>query len=171
MNEKRETESSTSNGLEQSFSAAVRAVQSSPDSEEAWDHLEDLADSLQRPDEVAAVYRDVLGKGHPENVRNMLFERAVGFYDEWFGDNPDQMTSVLSRIIEIDSGAEWAFDRLTVVLTVAEQWDDLLSAYDKVIAVTRDEARRKQLLDDAVNAARTLAGRPDRARGRGLRVR
>jgi len=150
-------------GLDQSFSAAIRAAQSSPESEESWDHLEDLADSLQRPDEVAEAYRDVLTAKLSPEIMGMLAERAVGFHEEWFGDKPSEMNRVLSKIIEINPDADWAFERLTVVLTVAEQWDDLLLAYDHVIEMTEDEAKHKQLLDDAANAAKSLANRPDRA--------
>ncbi|MCP4680400.1 MAG: tetratricopeptide repeat protein [Deltaproteobacteria bacterium] len=155
---------SEADGLEQSFAAAMRAAETSPESTEAWDHLEDLADSLQRPEEVAELYRKVLSPKLSVDIRRQLSERSINFHEEWFGDNPQAMNSVLSRVIEIDPEATWAFERLTVVLTAAEQWDELLAAYDRALESTRDdEAHLKQLLDDAAHIAKDFANDPNRA--------
>lgn len=105
---KKKSEKDTS-ALEQSFGAALKAVESSPESEDAWDHLEEIADELQRPDEVGELYRKVLDKRMPKDLKETLSQRAVDFHEEWFGDNPEAMSSLFLRIIEIDPGAEWAF--------------------------------------------------------------
>ncbi|MBL4689226.1 MAG: hypothetical protein JKY37_31830, partial [Nannocystaceae bacterium] len=153
----------TTSALEQSFDAALKAARTSPESEDAWAHLEDLADTLQRPDEVAEAYRDILdGKLKPAH-RDALSRRAVSFHEEWFGDVPEQMHALLSRIIARDNAAEWAFGRLTVVLTVAERWDDLLGLYDTTLETTRDPGRRRRLLDDAAHVAKDFADQPGRA--------
>src|SRR5690606_28347038 len=55
------------------------------------------------------------------------------------------------------------FDRLTVTLTAAEQWDQLLSVYDRTLAVTTDKATRKRLLDDAAHVAKDFADQQERA--------
>ena len=149
--------------LTQSFVAALKAVQSSPESDDAWDHVEELADSLQRPDDVAAVYRELLEGPLSPVLRGKLSQRAVQFHDEWFGDNPDAMADLLGRIVERDAEAEWAFERLVVVLTVAERWDDLLGVYDRLLDTTRDRARRKRLLDDAAHVAKDFADQAARA--------
>ncbi len=141
----------------------MRAAEASPESTEAWDHLEDLADSLQRPEEVAELYRTVLSPKLSADSRQRLSERAINFHEEWFGDNPQAMNSVLSRVIEIDPEATWAFERLTVVLTAAEQWDELLAVYDRALESTRDETYLKQLLDDAAHVAKDFANDPNRA--------
>ncbi len=158
-------ENGATNGLEQSFAAAIRAAESSPESEDAWDHLEELADSLQRPEAVAELYLKVLIPNLPEDSHEQLVQRAIGFHEEWFGDNPQAMNAVLSRIIEIDPNATWAFERLTVVLTAAEEWDELLAMYDRTLASTEDKARLKQLLDDAANVAKDFANDLNRAVG------
>lgn len=150
-------------GLEQSFAAALRAAQGSPQSEDAWDHLEELADSLQRPDEVALAYREALEAKLTPGVRARLSRRAVQFHEEWFGDNPEAMNGLLTRIIEIDPTADWAFEQLTVVLTVGERWPDLLDLYDRALDTTTDRKRRKQLLDDAAHVAKDFADAPGKA--------
>jgi tetratricopeptide (TPR) repeat protein len=149
--------------LAQSFGAALKAVQASPESDEAWDHVEELADALQRPDDVAAVYRELLDGPLSPVLRSKLSQRAVQFHDEWFGDTPEAMAELLARIVERDAEAEWAFERLVVVLTVAERWDDLLALYDRLLDTTRDRARRKRLLDDAAHVAKDFADQSARA--------
>jgi tetratricopeptide (TPR) repeat protein len=150
-------------GISQSFGAALDAVTVAPDSEEAWDHLESIAETLQRPDEVAAAYREAIDRDLPREAWNKLARRAAQFHDEWFGDNPEAMHAVLSRILERDPEAQWAFERLCMVLTVGERWDDLLALYDRVLLRTADPQRRKQLLDDAAHAAKDFAHAPGRA--------
>ena len=150
-------------GLEQSFAAALRAAEGAPESEHAWDHVEELAAEMQRPDDVAALYREVLERQLPEEIRGRVALRAVGFHDEWFGDSPDTMTRLLTRIIELDGNADWAFERLAVMLTRAEQWTELLALYDRTLAAATDPDKRRRLLDDAAQVARDFANQPERA--------
>lgn len=153
----------TSKADDQSFAAALKAARKSPDSDDAWDHIEELADQLQRPDEVGELYRGILETDLPRDVRANVAERAVQFHEEWFGDTPEAITQLLTSIMERDSDAHWAFDRLVVTLTSAEQWDELLSVYDRRLTITRDAEARKQLLDDATGVAKDFADQPERA--------
>lgn len=150
-------------GMEQSFAAALKAVQNSPGSGAAWDHLEEFADSMQRPEEAAEAYKDALTPNLPVEFREKLFERALRFHEEWFGDNPDAMKDVLTRILAVDPTATWAFERLAVVLTAAEKWDDLWEIYDGIIQSTSDLETRKKLLDDAAQVAKDFANDLNRA--------
>ncbi|MFN3187696.1 MAG: tetratricopeptide repeat protein [Nannocystaceae bacterium] len=147
----------------QSFAAALEAARATPESMEAWDHLEDLADSLDRPDEVGAAYRDMLAANIPTDTWKALAERAARFHDEWFGDRPDEMLGVLRPIFDKDPSATWAFEKLLVVLTNAERWDDLLDQYDHALQHTREPKARARLLDDAAHTAKDFAKRPGRA--------
>lgn len=147
----------------QSFAAALEAARATPGSLEAWDHLEELADSLDRPDEVGAAYRDVLATNIPHDTWKTLAERAARFHDEWFGDSPDEMLGVLRPIFDKDPSATWAFEKLLVVLTNAERWDDLLDQYDHALQHTREPKARARLLDDAAHTAKDFAKRPGRA--------
>ena len=49
-------------GLERAFASALRAVQSVPDSGEAWDHLEELAEQMERAADTATAYREALAQ-------------------------------------------------------------------------------------------------------------
>ncbi len=154
---------STGGSPQESFSAALAAVRAAPERAEAWAAAEELADALQRPDDLAAVYREVLEGQLSRPVRNEVARRAARFHDEWFGDNPDAMATLLGRIVELDPEAQWAFERHVVVLTVAERWDELLDVYDRALAHTTDASRRKRLLDEAAHIAKDFAGAPNRA--------
>jgi len=157
---------SNSGGLEQSFSAALKAAESSPTSDDAWDHLEDLADQLQRPEEVAELYRKVIGGSELSGAdADTIAERAVQFHEEWFGDTPEVVDDLLLSIVNRDSEAQWAFERLTVRLTAGESWDKLLGAYDSLLAAVRDRDRKQQLLDDAAHIAKDFAHQGERAAG------
>lgn len=148
---------------EESFAGVLAACRAAPEKPETWAQAEELADALQRPDDLAAVYREVL-EGHLSRpVRQELARRAARFHEEWFGDDPDTMSSLLARIIELDAEAQWAFERYVVVLTVAERWDALLDVYDHALSHTSDAGRRKQLLDEAAHIAKDFAGAPGRA--------
>lgn len=139
--------------------AALKKVQGSPGSGAAWDSLEELAAELQKPDEVAELYRKLLGRSKG------IAKRALAFHEEWFGDDPDAMAGVLNRILEIEPDAEWAFKRLCVELTQAYRWDELLAVYDKALTGDMEPARRRRLLDDAANVAKDFADEPERALG------
>ncbi|MFV8756331.1 tetratricopeptide repeat protein [Nannocystaceae bacterium ST9] len=152
----------TESGVEQSFAAALRAAENAPDSDDAWDHLEELAETLQRPEAVAKLYRDLLER-LPKDGARALASRAVNFHEEWFGDEPEVTTALLNDIISHLPEETWAFDRLTVSLTANEKWDELLAVYDRTLAVTKDKDQRKQLLDDAARVAKDFANQPARA--------
>ncbi|MBW2263633.1 MAG: hypothetical protein JRG91_16850, partial [Deltaproteobacteria bacterium] len=137
--------------------AALKKVEKSPRSAAAWDELEKLAAEQQSPDEVAMLYRKVMSKG--------IAKRALAFHEEWSGDDPDAMSGVLGRILEIDPGAAWAFERLCVELTQAGRWDQLLGVYDRELGGEMEVERRKMLLDDAAHAAKDFADEPERALG------
>lgn len=143
---------------------ALRTASETPDQQDAWDRLEELAEQYQRPDEVALLYQTVLSRPLAPEVILRLGERAVRFHDEWY-DDPSPLVRVLTRVLEIHPGSDWAFDRLTLLLTVGERWDELLALYDRVLAATEDPERLGQLLDEAAHVAKDFAGQPDRAIG------
>ncbi|MEZ5191095.1 MAG: hypothetical protein R2717_09990, partial [Schumannella sp.] len=150
-------------GVEQALAAALRAAEASPESDDAWDHLESLAESVQRPDEVARAYRELLRGALSPSQRTHVAERAVRFHDEWYGDQPQAITDLLLQILERDPKARWALDRLTVALTAREDWDALLAVYDRVLVhVTGDEDRR-EILGEAARVAKEFADKPELA--------
>ena len=143
--------------------AAVAAVRAAPSDDGAWDALEALAGQLDRLDEVAALYRELIGE-QKDGHALAIGERAVRFHEEWLGGDREGLERVLWRVLEIDASSEWALQRLSVVLTVAERWDDLLALYDRALAAASG-ARREQLLEEAAQVAKDVAGKPDEAVG------
>ena len=140
----------------------ARAIAAAPERMELWDDAERVAADEQTPDDVTAIYAHVLAQELPREVLLALCERAAAFLAEWSEDG-SAVIAVLLRALAIDPLAPWAFRRLTMLLTIERRWDELLSQYDRRIAATEDPAHRVDLLGEAAQVARDLAGRADRA--------
>jgi tetratricopeptide (TPR) repeat protein len=147
--------------VEEALATAVRAARELPQVDALWDRAEELARLLSRPDDVAGLYADVLARALPQEQAVAIGERAVQFYEEWF-DDPARVVSILERVLELDPTADWAFDRLKLVLDSAERWDDLFVLYDRALESATGR-KRATLLEDAAQTAKDFADRPDRA--------
>lgn len=150
---------------EQDLTTAIEAALQSPQDETHWDRVEEVLDAVQRPTDVSELFSNVLSKPIEPELAGTIGKRAVRFYESWYGEDSDGLPATLKRVLEIDPRAEWAFERLTVALTSAEKWGELLDAYDRAIAGVDQTARRMSLLDEAAQAAKDFAGDPDRAIG------
>jgi hypothetical protein len=150
-------------GLSPELSAALRFAREAPGTLSAWDEVEALCEQSDEPEPVADLYLRVLTPALPTEVREPLARRSHAFFERWFGDDVPSMRRVLGRILEACPEAEWAFDALVRVLTVAGEWDELLDAYEAALAGSCGRERRRELLVDAVHAAKDFADRPERA--------
>ncbi|HEX2689515.1 MAG TPA: hypothetical protein VHN14_22995, partial [Kofleriaceae bacterium] len=147
------------------FKEATAAVKHSPHAVSAWEHVETLAADLDRPDDIVKLYNEALaGKVEPE-VAEMIGERAGGFCDEWFGDDPSILEKILMRVTALAPASDTALQRLSVIYTVAERWTDALGLYDHAVEATKDKARRIRLLREAAQLAKDVANQPDKAIG------
>ena len=146
----------------EALAAALQAAAQAPEQEARWEALEEVAAQFQRPDDVYALYKHVLARKLPKELVVQLGQRVVRFHDEWFED-ATPLVSVLTRVFDADSGADWAFHRLSMLLTNAERWAELLAFYDRALAGTQERAKLIQLLDEAAHVAKDFAGEPDRA--------
>jgi tetratricopeptide (TPR) repeat protein len=142
---------------------ALRAAEEAPADTARWDELEELAEKLQRPDDVGQLYRDVLAKALPKELAESIGRRAVGYHEEWFGEESPHLVDVLTRVLAVDPDADWALQRATVLLTVRERWGDLLGLYDRALAAATETWRRTSLLEEAIQLAKDFAGQADRA--------
>ena len=147
--------------VEEALATAARAARELPHVSALWDRAEELARAVSRPDDVAALYAEVLARALPREQAVAIGERAVQFYEEWF-DDPARVVSILERVLELDPTADWAFDRLKLVLDAAERWDDLFALYDRALESATGK-KRATLLEDAAQTAKDFADRPDRA--------
>jgi tetratricopeptide (TPR) repeat protein len=143
-------------------SDAWAAAIASPAEAEVWDALERVGRASGRVRDVAVLYREALARPLGHDLSIAIAERAVRFYEEWIDDR-EAMHQLLERVLAVDPTAQWAFDRVSLELTLAGQWDELLRLYDKVIEVTRDPERRLALLEEVANIAKDSAGNPERA--------
>ncbi|MBX3274186.1 MAG: tetratricopeptide repeat protein [Sandaracinaceae bacterium] len=156
---------SSDEAMDSELAAALAAARAAPQDEGSWDLLDELAEQTQRPDEVGALYREVLARDLGAELAETLGQRAAGFHEEWFSEDSPYLVQVLQRVLELTPEADWALQRLTVVMTVGERWAELLALYDRALAAARDAARREQLLEEAAQLAKDFAGQPDRAIG------
>ena len=85
---------------------AVAAARSAPHETAGWDKLEKLSGLLDRVEDVAAVYREVLSRELDVLLVNSLGERAVVFHEEWLGDESELLVSLLTRILTLAPQAD-----------------------------------------------------------------
>ncbi len=148
------------------FNEAAAAVKHSPHAVSAWEQVEAMAAELDRPDDVVALYNEALGGNLEPQTAEMIGERAGGFCDEWFGDDPKVLEQILVRVTKLAPASDSALQRLSVIYTVAERWSEALSLYDRAIGATRDnKPRRVRLLREAAQLAKDVANQPDKAIG------
>jgi tetratricopeptide (TPR) repeat protein len=147
------------------FAEATAAVKHSPHAVSAWEEAESLAAELDKPDDIVALYRETLAGTLEPEVAEMIGERAASFCDEWFGDDPKVLETILMRVLQLAPSSESALQRLTVLLTVAERWSDVFAVYDRAIDVHKDKARRVRLLREAAQLAKDVANQPEKAIG------
>ena len=145
------------------LATALEAALDQPEEADNWERAEELAEKIQRTEDVDKAYRGVLAGKLSPRFASEVGRRAVRFHETWFGDESGDLPGLLRRVLELDPEAAWAFQRLTVALTSAEKWDELLAFYDEVIASAPDDARRKELLHEAAQVAKDFAAQLDRA--------
>lgn len=146
------------------FSEAIAEVQHSPHAVSAWEEAEELAAEHDKPDDIVALYNETLAGSIEAEVAEMIGERAGKFCDEWFGDDPKILEKILSRVLQLAPSSESALQRLSVLYTVAERWDDVLELYDRAIEQSKDnKSRRVRWLREAAQLAKDVANQPEKA--------
>ncbi|MBP6836338.1 MAG: tetratricopeptide repeat protein [Kofleriaceae bacterium] len=144
---------------------ATATVKQAPHAVSAWDDLESAAAAKDKPDVVVATYRQVLTGQVTAEVAEMIGQRACAFCDEWFGDDPKVLEGLLRRVLELAPNSESALQRLSVLFTDGERWNELLGAYDRALEASRDKTRRIRLLREASQLSKDVANQPDKAIG------
>lgn len=140
---------------------AIERARSAPEDEALWDAVDEAAREADRPDEVSNLYREVVQRDLAPNTLLAVGQRAVAFHEEWYEDSSHAI-QILKRL-SVLSGGDWAFERLSLLLTTDERWDELLGEYDRKLAHTVEVERRLPLLEEAARIAKDFAGQGDRA--------
>lgn len=158
----RSARKSTAPQLPPDLVEALQACALDPANSEAWDRAEDLAREHELPEPVLNLQFELLDGDAPVEARIELGRRSADFSEEWF-DDTERVLSILRKVLEVDRGARWAFERLSLLLTVAGRWEDLLSEYDRALRACEDSAERVALLEEVARVARDFAGESHRA--------
>jgi len=95
-------------------------------------------------------------------VVEVIGQRGVEYHEEWF-DEPESVSVMLRRILEVAPMATWAFERLKLAYNAAERWDDLFELYDRVLRSVDDHDSRVEILEDAAQTAKDFANDADKA--------
>jgi tetratricopeptide (TPR) repeat protein len=148
--------------LPESLRSALSEVRAEPENGDRWAALDEAAREFDQPDEVSALYHEVLASDLGVVALLSIGERAVAFHDEWY-DDPSHNIQILKRLTSLDAGGDWAFEKLSLLLTITERWEELLAEYDRKLARTTDPQRRRPLLEEAARIAKDFAGQGDRA--------
>ena len=141
-------------GSSEKLKAALKKAEKQPAEMRLWDEVEALVAETQKPDDVAAAYRRVLAPGLGLDLTSALGQRALRFLEEWYAGETAVVVEFLESILQLDAGADFALDRLTILRSVNQQWDELLASYDRVLDGLADGPRRRRLLQDAASVAR-----------------
>ncbi|HVZ36086.1 MAG TPA: hypothetical protein VG963_26845, partial [Polyangiaceae bacterium] len=141
---------------------AIDRARKEPENDEFWADLDEAARECDEPEPASLAYREALAQELPPDVLYSIGRRAVAFHDEWY-DDPSYAIDILKDLSSLEVAGDWAFERLSLLLTIAERWDELLAEYDRKLARTTDVERRLTLLDEAARIAKDFAGQGDRA--------
>ncbi len=154
--------SSNAADLPKSLAEALEKVRQAPEALETWAALDESCREHDRPDEAAALYTEVLSSELEAEALEQIGRAAADFCEEWYEETAPVL-EMLSLVLKADPKQSWAFERLTVLLTVAAEWDALLKAYDTALEATEVAREKQALLEEAAKVARDFASKPLRA--------
>ncbi len=141
-------------GSSEKLKAVLKKAKADPNDLEVWDELEAIAAETQKPDDVAAAYRKALASAPSPELATNLGQRGLRFVEDWYAGETATIVEFLDNILELDPAADWAIERLTILLSVGEQWAELLAVYDRILAGLADGPRFRRLLQEAATVAR-----------------
>ena len=127
------TRSDSDKASSEKLKAALKKVETKPADDQAWDEAEAAAAELQTPDEVTAAYRNALAPGLSPERTTALGQRGLRFLEEWYAGDTGVLVDFLEAVLRLDETADWALERLTIVRSVSQQWNELLAAYDRLL--------------------------------------
>ena len=79
------------------LSTAIEAARESPDNTAHWELVEELVDTAQRPSDVRELFREVLQAPKlPAEVASDVGQRAVRFYEAWYGEDSSELAELLA---------------------------------------------------------------------------
>ncbi len=141
---------------------ALRMATELPGELGLWDMAEQTARRIAQPAPVVQAYEQALGLSLDPELAEEIARRWVDFHEEW-AEDPDQVVTLLTRVLSVCPKAQWAFDRLKLAFNAAGRWVELFDMYDRMLEQTGEVAARLELLREAAMAAKDFANDADRA--------
>lgn len=134
-----------------------------PEETANWDAVDDLARDADSPDDAEATYAAVLAQNALSGESARAFgQRYVEFLEEWY-EETEKPIAVLHTLVSRDVGDGWAIQKLSLLLTLSERWDELLNVYDDCLNRSEDPHQVESLLEEAARIAKDFAGQAQRA--------
>jgi tetratricopeptide (TPR) repeat protein len=134
-----------------------------PEDTANWDAVDDLARAADSPDNAEATYGAALSRGELTGDGARAFgQRYVEFLEEWY-EETDKPIAVLHTLVSADVGNGWAIEKLSLLLTLSERWNELLGVYDDCLGRSSDGQQVESLLEEAARIAKDFAGQAQRA--------
>lgn len=156
-------QSSTRLPLSEAEARLAERLHTAPDDEQLWDELDELARSADSPDEAEVAYDSILAlNGLPPEIRRTVGQRYVEFLEEWY-EETSKPIAVLHQLVRRDVGNNWALEKLSLLLTLGERWDELLEVYDESLERCDAPKQAELLLEEAARVAKDFAGQAHRA--------
>ena len=146
------------------FDVVLKAVTEFPEQVSLWDRARDLSIVVERPGELAQVYRSVLDTqlSLPDDIEVELCQRAAKLCREHIGDQ-DAAIPYLERVLARQPANEEAFKDLKEILMSRERWQDLEALYARAITGTTDGARRIEFLAEVAMICEDIIEDPSKS--------
>ena len=137
-------------------------ARSQPADAAAWDAIDEAARETDSPHEAEALYAEILATDLDGPTLAIVGQRAIAFQEEWHEDTR-RAVEILELLISRDPENTWAFEKLSLLLTLAERWNDLLATYDRALERLEEPSAKMHLLEEAARIAKDFAGQAQRA--------
>ena len=138
-------------------------VRLDPTDFDAWDVVDDIAREEDSPDDAERLYDEALQRNDLSlETRREVGQRFVVFLEEWY-EETSRPVAVLKQLLAADHTNGWALEKLSLLLTLSERWDELLGIYDSTLERSDSKEQRIALLEEAARIAKDFAGQAQRA--------
>ena len=141
----------------ESFENALDKALSNSSEPDCWNECDELAFTIDAPSDLLKIYHSRLNDDVTVEKAIFIGQQIDRFHEEWMGEDADRHIESLQNIYSLSSCHDWAFQRLTVVLTIAEKWNDLFAVYDIQVQHKTIKQDKSDLLEEAFQLAKDLA--------------
>ncbi|MCH2108603.1 MAG: tetratricopeptide repeat protein [Polyangiaceae bacterium] len=140
----------------------LEALKIYPSELRLWDRGKLLAETAERPSEIAESYREAMKLELEPSLDLELSRRAADLHQTTLGDGEGAVV-YLQKVLALEPEDEAAFERLKEILTSAERWRELEELYDNEVQRLDDDARRIEMLAEVALLAEDIIGNAESA--------